>query len=87
VQAQIHAARRRYADALRGFDEAIATFTQTDSQLELARAFHHRAAMQLARGDAADRDLARTDALRARDAFAAMGAGPDQLGAEQLLQR
>jgi len=86
VQAQIHTAQRRYADALRGFDEAIATFTQTDSQLELARAFHHRAAMQLARGDAADRDLARTDALRARDAFAAMGAGPDQLGAEQLLQ-
>ena len=86
VQGQILAAQNDRDDALRAFDDAIAAFTQLGSRLELARAVYHRAALRLARGDPQDRDAARAEAARARDAFAQMGAVHDRVLAEQLLK-
>jgi tetratricopeptide (TPR) repeat protein len=87
VQGQLFAVQQKNDDALRAFDDAIATFTQLGSRLELARAVHHRAALRLARGDAKEHEAARADAARARDAFAGMGAVHDRVLAEQLLQK
>jgi tetratricopeptide (TPR) repeat protein len=86
VQGQIFAVQQKGDDALRAFDDAIATFTQLGSRLELARAVYHRAALRLVRGDAKEHEAARADAARARDAFAEMGAVRDRMLAEQLLQ-
>ncbi|MDQ2964145.1 MAG: tetratricopeptide repeat protein [Pseudomonadota bacterium] len=82
VQGQIFVTQDRHDDALSAFDDAIATFEQTGSRLEHARAPYHRAALRLNRGE---NETARADAVRARDAFAAMGAERDRPLAEKLL--
>jgi tetratricopeptide (TPR) repeat protein len=82
VRGQIFAAHREADHAMRTFDEAIAAFEQAGSGLEHARALYHRAALRLSRGEG---EAARADAVRARDAFAAMGAVRDRALAEQLL--
>jgi tetratricopeptide (TPR) repeat protein len=87
VQGQIFAVQQRNDNALRAFDEAIATFTQLGSRLELARTVYHRAALRLTRGDAKEHEAARAEAARARDAFAEMGAVHDRVLAEQLLRK
>jgi tetratricopeptide (TPR) repeat protein len=86
VQGQVHVVRQEYDDALRAFDDAIATLTSIGSGLELARAMYHRAALRLTRGDAKEDEAARAEAARARDSFAAMGAVHDRALAEQLLR-
>jgi tetratricopeptide (TPR) repeat protein len=86
VQGQVFAAQQKYDDALRAFDDAIATFTPIGSGLELARAMYHRAALRLTRGDAKENDAARAEAARARDSLAAMGAVHDRALAEHLLR-
>ena len=83
VQGQVFAAQQKYDDALRAFDDAIATFTPIGSGLELARATYHRAGLRLTRGEG---EAARADAARARDSFAAMGAVHDRVRAEELLR-
>jgi tetratricopeptide (TPR) repeat protein len=75
VQGEIFATQDRDDDALRAFDQAIAAFEQNGSRLEHARALYQRAAL---RSD-------RAEAVRARDAFAAIGAERDRALAEQLL--
>src|SRR4029077_3426579 len=85
VQGEIFVAREEYDDALRAYDGAIAAFEECGSRLELGRAWYHRASLQLAHGDAAHRAAARSEAARARDAFAAMGAAHDRAMAERLL--
>lgn len=82
VQGQVFVAQRKGEDAMRAFDNAIAAFEQIGSRLEHARALCHRAALLHNCGEDAN---ARADALRARDAFAAMGAVRDRALAEQLL--
>jgi class 3 adenylate cyclase/tetratricopeptide (TPR) repeat protein len=82
VQGQVFAVRERYDDAVRAFDEAIASFTKLGSRLELGRALYHRASTQFARGDLT---TARADITRARDLFAATGAARDRARAEALL--
>ena len=85
VQGQIFVVQHKYDDALRAYDEAIVTFTKIGCRLELNRALYHRASLQLAHGDAAEKAAARADAIRARDAFAEMGAVHDRERTEQLL--
>ncbi len=68
------------------FDEAIAIFSRLGSRLELARAICHRAALGISRGPASENAVARREAARARDEFAAMGADRDRARAEQLLR-
>jgi len=70
VQGQILVAQGKFDGALRAFDDAIATFSQLGSQLELARAIYHRAALRVGRGDAKDNEAARAEVGRARDSFA-----------------
>ena len=67
------------------FDDAIAMFSRLGSRLELARAIYHRAALGISRGNTSKDAVARRDAARARDEFAAMGAESDRARAEQLL--
>ena len=69
---------------MRAFDNAIAGFEHIGSRLEHARALYHRAALLHHRGED---ELARAEAIRARDAFAAMGAERDRALAEQLCFR
>ncbi len=85
VQGQILVAQQKFDGALRAFDDAIATFTQLGSRLELARAVYHRAALRLARGDAKDNEVAHTELGRVRDMFAETGAVHDCVLADQLL--
>ena len=59
---------------------------QTGSRLELNRALYHRAALQLAHGDAAAKESARAEATHVRDAFADMGAVHDRERVEHLLR-
>lgn len=87
AQARIFAARGRDDDALKAFDEAIATFAQCDSRLERARTLCARAELVLTRGDSAARAKALTDACEARDWFAATGALHDRAKAEALASR
>jgi tetratricopeptide (TPR) repeat protein len=81
VQGQVFVAQKKEDDAMRPFDNAIAGFEQIGSRLEHARALYHRAALLHHRGED---ELARADSIRARDAFAAMGAERDRALAEQL---
>jgi class 3 adenylate cyclase/predicted negative regulator of RcsB-dependent stress response len=85
VQGRILAAQKDCAGALNAFDVAIAQFERLGSKLELARARLQRAALWLAQGDAAQRELARTDIAAARAAFVTMGAARDTALAERLL--
>jgi tetratricopeptide (TPR) repeat protein len=82
VQGQIFVAHKEDDHAMRAFDDAIAAFTKIGSRLELARALYHRSALLRDRGED---ETWRVDAVRARDAFAAMGAVRDRALAEQLL--
>jgi tetratricopeptide (TPR) repeat protein len=85
VQGRILAAQKDYAGALSAFDVAIAQFERLGSKLELARARLQRAALWLAQGDTAQRELARTDIAAARAALVTMGAARDTALAERLL--
>jgi class 3 adenylate cyclase/tetratricopeptide (TPR) repeat protein len=85
VQGRILAAQEDYDGALRAFDAAIAQFEQLGSRLELGRATLQRAALWLARGDAAQHEVARTAIAAARVAFITMGAARDAALAERLL--
>jgi hypothetical protein len=82
VQGEVFVVHKKEDEAMRAFDNAIAAFEQIGSRLEHARALYHRAALLHNCGDDAK---ARADALRARDAFAAMGAVRDSALAEELL--
>ncbi|HEY2970311.1 MAG TPA: AAA family ATPase [Casimicrobiaceae bacterium] len=82
VQGQIFATLDKDDDALCAFDEVVATFEQAGSRLEHARALYHRAALRLNGGED---EAARADAVRARNAFAAMGAVRDRDLAQELL--
>ena len=73
------------ASAPEAVDEAIEIFNLHGSRLELARAIFQRAALGLSRGPASESAVARRDAARARDEFAAMSADRDRALAEQLL--
>ena len=84
VQGQVFVAQRNEDDAMRPFDSAIAAFEHIGSRLEHARALYHRAALLHDRGED---EPARADSMRARDAFAAMGAERDRALAEQLCFR
>ena len=81
VQGQIFAAREQHDDAARAFDDAVASFTQLGSRLELARTLYYRASLRLARKDG---DKAHADATQARDLFADMGAARDRAQADTL---
>jgi tetratricopeptide (TPR) repeat protein len=82
VQAQVLAARGEADDAAKALDDAVLSFEQTGSRLELGRALYHRARLRFSRGDRHD---ARVDAARARELFAETGAAPDRARAEVLL--
>jgi tetratricopeptide (TPR) repeat protein len=84
VQGQVFVAQGKEDDAMRAFDNAIAGFEHIGSRLEHARALYHRAALLHNRGED---ELAHADSMRARDAFAAMGAERDRALAEQLCFR
>ena len=83
VQAQLWAARQKYDEAFAALGEAIDIFTECGSGLELARALYHRALLQSGTGDSAK---AGSDATRAHDLFAAMGASRDRALAERLVR-
>jgi class 3 adenylate cyclase/tetratricopeptide (TPR) repeat protein len=85
VQGRIFVVQENYGEAVRAFEAAIAGFERLGSKLELARARLQRAALWLAHGDAAQREVARNDAAAARAALVAMGAGRDAALAERLL--
>ena len=70
--------------AARAQDEAIATLATTGSGLELARVRMHRAAVHL---EAGERDAARVEVTRAREAFVELGAVRDAARAEALLAK
>jgi tetratricopeptide (TPR) repeat protein len=83
VQGQIFAAQESYEAALREVDAAVAIFEETGSLLEHARALYHRAALLRTQHK---HQAALADAVRARDAFSALGAERDRALAEQLLR-
>src|SRR4029453_11561782 len=84
VQAEILGLRQRFDEALRLFDDAVATFGVHGSGLELARARFRRGALLLARGDKADVPEAEAEIARASDAFATMGALHDRAQVEPI---
>ena len=84
VQGQVFAAQGRHDDARVALDRAIALFEQTGSRLELNRALLCRAVLLREHGNDAEKAAARTDALAARDEFAAMGAVHDRQRAERF---
>ena len=82
IEAEIFGTRQDYDEALRAFDEAIATFAELGSALELARARFRRAELMMLRGEAKDAADAKAELARARDSFAALGASHDHTLAE-----
>jgi class 3 adenylate cyclase/tetratricopeptide (TPR) repeat protein/type II secretory pathway predicted ATPase ExeA len=87
VRGQILAATGDDDNAVVSYDRAVKMFRQLGSRLELARAMHHRAALQWVHGSAEEKAAARVGAAEARDAFAAMGAIHDQALSDRLLAR
>ncbi len=85
VYGQILAAQEKPTEALQAFDRAVDLFRETGSRLELGRALCHRAALNLAHGDASAQAAARSDLVAARDSFAAMGAVHDLAIAQREL--
>ena len=67
VEAEVLGMRQEYDEAFRAFDEAIGTFAESGSGLELARARLRRAALRLARGEASDLLEARAEIALASD--------------------
>ena len=84
VQGRIALARGDVDAAARLQDEAIATLAANGSGLDLARTRLHRAAVHVARDE---RDAARAEVARARDAFAELGAAREAARAEALLAK
>ena len=84
MQSRIALARGDVDAAARLQDEAIATLAANGSGLDLARSRIHRAAVHVARDE---RDAARAELARARDAFAALGASREAARAEALLAK
>ena len=84
AQGDILALQSRPVEALRIYDEAIETFEAHQGRLELARTLVRRAALRTTAAEVLDRDAARHDATRARDAFEAMGAATDREQAATL---
>ena len=86
VEAEVLGARRDYDAALSVFDEAIATFAESDSKLELARARFRRAELVLACGEETKTREAGAQVARGRDSFAELGALHDRALADNLLR-
>ena len=85
VHGQVLAVQEKFIDATKSFDRAIELFGETGSRLELSRARHHRAELQLLHGDASAQSMALAELVALRDAFADMGATHDSALVERRL--